>query len=253
MKELIKITTNENGHQLVNARELHDFLENRRQFTDWIKQRIEQYGFVENEDFSISQICENGGRPKNEYAITVEMAKELSMVENNERGKEARGYFIKCEKVAKENIFNTAQLSPELQMFNQMFKAIANNELEQKKIKASIEETKEEIQGIRDAITLNPNQWRKDTATLINKIANKIGGFEYIRNVREESYKILNETYAVDVNRRLQNKKKNMALEGASKSKINNINPLDVIAEDKKLINGYINIVTKLAIKHGVA
>lgn len=99
--ELIKITEKD-GKKLVSARELHEFLENKRQFTDWIKQRIEQYDFIENVDFSISQICEKGGRPKNEYAITIDMAKELSMVENNEKGKEARKYFIQCEKKLKQ-------------------------------------------------------------------------------------------------------------------------------------------------------
>lgn len=147
---------------------------------------------------------------------------------------------------------NTCELSPELQMFNQMFKAIANNELEQKRLKAAVEETKEELQGIRDAITLEPNQWRKDTATLINKIANKLGGFEHIKPIRDEAYSLLNTTYGVDINRRLINKKKNMALEGCSKSKIDKVNYLDVIAEDKKLINGYINIVGRLAVKYGV-
>jgi len=147
---------------------------------------------------------------------------------------------------------NTSELSPELQMFNQLFKAIANNELEQKKLKAAVEETKEEIKGIREAVTLNPNQWRKDTTTLINKIAAKLGGYDHIKEVREETYKLLNDTYGVDIKRRLINKKKNMALEGCSKSKIEKVNYLDVIAEDKKLINGYINIVGKLAIKYGI-
>lgn len=154
---------------------------------------------------------------------------------------------------------DTSELSPELQMFNQMFKAIANNELEQKRLKAEIKEVKEEakevreeIQGIREAVTLEPNQWRKDTATLINKIANKLGGFEHIKPIRDEAYSLLNNTYGVDINRRLLNKKKNMALEGCSKSKIDKINYLDVIAEDKKLINGYINIVGRLAVKYGI-
>lgn len=70
--------------------------------------------------------------------------------------------------------------------------------------------------------------------------------------MREESYKILDETFKVDVKRRLQNKKKNMALEGVSKSKIDKLNPLDVIAEDEKLINGYLSIVSKMAIKNGI-
>lgn len=160
--------------------------------------------------------------------------------------------FNKMEEHIKGQALNTSELSPELQMFNQMFKAIANNELEQKKLKAAVEETKEEIKGIREAVTLEPNQWRKDTATLINKIAIKLGGFEHIKLIRDEAYSLLNSTYGVDIKRRLLNKKKNMALEGCSKSKIDKVNYLDVIAEDKKLINGYINIVGRLAVKYGI-
>ncbi|MGG7144931.1 ORF6N domain-containing protein [Clostridium nigeriense] len=159
----------------------------------------------------------------------------------------------------KGQAFNTSELSPELQMFNKMFQALANNELEQKRLNKKLKEVeeetgelKEEIQGIREAVTLEPNQWRKDTATLINKIANKLGGFEHIKPIRDEAYSLLNNTYGVDINRRLLNKKKNMALEGCSKSKIDKVNYLDVIAEDKKLINGYINIVGRLAVKYGI-
>lgn len=157
-------------------------------------------------------------------------------------------YFRVRENV---QVLNTSQLSPELQMFNKMFQALANSELEQKRLKEEIKETKEEIQGIRDVVALTPNAWRKDTTTLINKIAMKLGGFEHIKDVREESYKLLNDTYKVDVKRRLSNKQKNMAFEGVSKYKINKLNPLDVIAEDEKLINGYINIISKMAIKYG--
>lgn len=101
MNELIKIVRT-NEKETVNARDLHGFLENKRQFADWIKQRVEQYDFKEGLDFvSVSQICENGGR-KNEYFVSLEMAKELSMVENNEKGKIARKYFIECEKQLKK-------------------------------------------------------------------------------------------------------------------------------------------------------
>lgn len=104
MEEIIKITERD-GQSVVNARELHQFLENKREFTTWIKQRIEQYGFVENQDFtSFDNIVkrENGATVRKEYALTIDMAKELSMVENNERGRMARKYFIECEKKAKE-------------------------------------------------------------------------------------------------------------------------------------------------------
>ena len=86
------------AQQTVNARELHAFLENRDHFATWIKDRIEQYGFVENQDFvSFSEIPENGGR-RIEYALSLDMALELSMVERNAQGKQARQYFIDCEK-----------------------------------------------------------------------------------------------------------------------------------------------------------
>ena len=102
MDELIKITEHD-GKRAVSARELHQFLENKRQFADWIKQRIDQYGFVENQDFEVIHNFvkkPEGGRPTTEYALSINMAKELSMVENNEKGRMARKYFIECEKKA---------------------------------------------------------------------------------------------------------------------------------------------------------
>ena len=130
---------------------------------------------------------------------------------------------------------------------------------EMKALRLEINNTKEEVNGlkeenqnIRDLVAFNPDQWRKDTTNLINKIASKLGGYSHIEGIRKESYKILNSTYGVDVNRRLLNKKKNMALEGCSKSKISKVNVLDVIAEDKKLVQGYVSIVSKLAIKYGI-
>ena len=259
MKELIKIKT-ENGKQLVSARELYEFLGLSKRFSSWFEtySKNEDYGFIENEDFTSvlsSTVVNNGAeRQLQDYAITIDMAKELSMLSKTEKGKQARKYFIQCEKALKENTqtLNTSELSPELQMFGNLYKAIANQELEQKKIKKDIEDTKNQLQSIRDVVALTPNAWRKDTSSLISKIAMKLGGFDHIKDVREESYKILNETYKVDINRRLLNKQKNMALEGCSKSKISKINCLDVIAEDEKLINGYLSIISKMAIKYGV-
>lgn len=110
-KELIKIATTAQGQQCVSARELHEGLGNKRQFTDWMKQRINKYGFEENVDFTkvslVSQNCEikkgRGGDTKSvDYIITVDMAKELCMVENNELGRKFRKYFIACEKKLQE-------------------------------------------------------------------------------------------------------------------------------------------------------
>jgi len=85
--------------QAVNARELHGFLKSRQDFSTWIKNRIADYDFVENQDFvRFHKKMEANNATLIEYAITLDMAKELSMVERNEQGKQARKYFIECEK-----------------------------------------------------------------------------------------------------------------------------------------------------------
>lgn len=94
--ELIKIY---NG-SLINARELHAFLESRQKFADWIKNRIERYDFEEGKSYFLNlgnRLDGLAGKPRKEYYLTLGMAKELAMVESNKKGKEARKYFIQCE------------------------------------------------------------------------------------------------------------------------------------------------------------
>ena len=109
MEELIKIKERE-GNKVVNARELHQFLESKTRFNDWIRERIEKFQFIEGQDFvSFTQnsVKPYGGRPTMEYVISIDMAKELSMVENNKKGRMARRYFIECEKKLKEAMFGS--------------------------------------------------------------------------------------------------------------------------------------------------
>lgn len=101
MNELIKIVRTDEK-ETVNARDLHEFLEVQSKFADWFRNRVEKYDFKEESDFvSVSKSLENGGR-QIDYFVTIETAKELSMVENNEKGKIARKYFIECEKQLKK-------------------------------------------------------------------------------------------------------------------------------------------------------
>jgi len=89
----------------VNARELHKFLESKRDFSNWITDRIRQYDLREGIDFiPFNKIVEqvSGAKTLKEYILTLSVAKELSMVERNTKGKEARQYFIECERVKKE-------------------------------------------------------------------------------------------------------------------------------------------------------
>jgi len=91
------------AQQLCDARDLHAFLGVGRDFSTWVKDRIEQYGFVEGEDFSPFLGKSTGGRPGMEYHLTLDMAKELAMVENNDQGRQVRRYFIAMERQARES------------------------------------------------------------------------------------------------------------------------------------------------------
>lgn len=104
--ELIKITTNEQGVNCVSARELHEGLEVKERFQQWFNKRVSKYGFEENVDFtsvkSFTLVNNNANRELQDYVITVDMAKELCMVQNNDLGRKFRKYFIECEKKLQE-------------------------------------------------------------------------------------------------------------------------------------------------------
>lgn len=101
LNELLPIyQTTDTGEQVVDARELCGFLDVGRDFTSWIKGRIEKYSFIENEDFIIT-LTKTGERQnvtRHDYILKLDMAKELAMVENNDQGRKARRYFIEVEK-----------------------------------------------------------------------------------------------------------------------------------------------------------
>lgn len=88
-----------------NARDIHSFLEVKTPFHMWIKRAIEKYDFIENQDFALNKNVhgENKGQfVSTDYIVTIDMAKELSMLENNDKGKQARKYFIEAEKKSKQ-------------------------------------------------------------------------------------------------------------------------------------------------------
>ena len=115
MKDLIRIERRVVGIEevtTVNARELWQFVESKQQFSDWIKGRIETYGFAQGIDFTVihkfmkDETAFGGQRKVTEYHLSVDMGKELAMVENNEKGREVRRYFIECEKQAKAGSYS---------------------------------------------------------------------------------------------------------------------------------------------------
>jgi phage anti-repressor protein len=104
---LIPLDTNEQGTQCVSARTLYEFLEVKTAFTHWCN-RMFEYGFTEDQDYSVivsvkNDINPQGGRPQTDYALTLDAAKEISMLQRTDKGKQARQYFLECERELKKN------------------------------------------------------------------------------------------------------------------------------------------------------
>lgn len=138
-----------------------------------------------------------------------------------------------------------SDLSPQLQL-------LINIETKQKEQEKAIAETNHRLDNIGEVITLDVNSWRRDSKQLISKIATKQGGFDYLKEVNTEIYRLVEERAGVSLSTRLTNKRNRMAGEGVCKSKRDKLTKVDIISEDKKLIEIYIAIVKEMAIKYGI-
>lgn len=170
MGELIKIEER-NGKKYISARELHNFLGVKKKFADWIKDRIKKYGFVENVDYIIINFASlkreandqvnfthqnwrannqsRGGHNKIDYILTLGMGKELSMIENNDRGRQARKYFIECEErsTGQKKLSTSEFLLEQARLMVEFEKRLDNtesriNRLEREKGRISIDKSK---------------------------------------------------------------------------------------------------------------
>ena len=126
-------------------------------------------------------------------------------------------------------------------------------ELEQKRQAEKLEHVENRVESIREVVAMDSSSWRDETGRLFRKIGSECGDNKSYQDVRTESYQLLEKRMGVNIKQRLTNKRRRMADEGVCKSKRDKLNNLDVIAEDKKLIEGYVAIVKELAIKYGVA
>jgi anti-repressor protein len=240
---IIPVYQSDKGTRLVNMRELHGWLGIETRFNDWINRRIEQYGFSENEDFVLlkNEYGENTGFQAKDYIFKLEPAKEIAMVESNEKGKEIRRYFIKVEEKYHAQQIDVSRLSPELQMFKQIFQTVAAQQLQ-------VNQLTDTVATIKDTIITQPDNWREDLNRMFNKIVLAIGDNKF-RDLRIESYKLLEERAHVDLKRRLIFYQARLKEQGASKTAADKANRLDVIEQDPKLREIYAKIVQEYTVK----
>lgn len=244
--ELVPVYETSTGEKVVYGSELHEVLGVRTPYKDWSTRRLNDIDAVENEDFEAAQICAPSGQTKKDHIIKLDTAKEMAMLERNEKGKQVRRYFIQVEKKYKSASLVAQELSPQLQV-------MINLEIEQKRQAEKLEHVEERIESIREVVAIDTTSWREDTGRILRKIGMECGDSKSYQDVRAESYQLLEKRMGVNVKQRLTNKRRRMADEGVCKSRRDKLNYLDVIADDKKLIEGYTAIVKELAIKYGVA
>lgn len=162
---LIPINDN-NGKKAVSARDLHAFLESKQDFSTWIKNRIEKYDLVENVDYVllhnfVEQV--SGTKHRIDYALTIDAAKELSMVEGNEKGKQARRYFIACEKKLKES--QPESLSPS-ELILRLAQMNVENERKMKALEEKQTRLESEIEEIKQRTTTDLHAFGRKSARM---------------------------------------------------------------------------------------
>jgi len=179
MNELIKITEY-NGQQAVSARELHTFLESNAKFYDWIVKHIEEYDLVENQDYVIltsTEVKIKRGRPKKDYALSINCAKEISMVQKSDKGKIARQYFIDRD--------NELRAIKQKALTSQKDVALIAQEAVKQAIGSEIIQLKSEVENltaIRDQLKIENKELTSETFRLKNYI-------EKLRNAFDKSEK----------------------------------------------------------------
>ncbi|WP_270740247.1 antA/AntB antirepressor family protein [Lacticaseibacillus paracasei] len=240
MNELIKTITRDDGTIAVSGRELHDFLEVGKDFSNWFKD-MASYGFEEGIDFSpFSAKTHNGGRPRIEYVMTLDMAKEVAMIQRTDRGKQARQYFIEIDKQAHHDLTG---LSPATRAAVAATQALAAQERRLNRVDAK-------VNAISDIVSISTMDWRRATREIITKIAH-MRGDDY-QATRNDIYKDVEQRGGYSLSTRLTNLRNRMAGEGQSLSKRNKTNKVDVIGNDKRLIEIYMAVVKDHAIKYRV-
>lgn len=202
--ELLPIYENEKKERLVNARELHNIMKVGRDFTNWIKDRIKKYYFIENEDYilTLAKIGERQNVIKHEYYLTIDMAKELAMVENNEIGRKIRRYFIEVEKRYRaivetpQNIFDFMRLAiDQIEENNkeiQNIKLLSENNTKQiEEIQSKIDVTIKKNYCLASDIAEQLNLYSESGlphSNLIGAIARQLGYKTLYKHYYEDNY-----------------------------------------------------------------
>lgn len=244
---------NQNGQLLVDSREVAEMIEKRhsdllRSIEGYIQ--ILENAKMRSQDFFISSNYKTEGNNKT-YDCFLLTRKGCDMVANKMTGE--KGVLFTAAYVTRfEEMEN--QLKPKTQL--EILQASINQLVDQEKRLANVEarliETEKKQEQITEIVSINNIEWRKKVNNILQKIAKSLGGFDAYKDIRNESYKMLEQRAACKLSIRLTNKQQKMALEGVNKSKRDKVTKMDVIADDNRLTEIYLAIVKEMAIKYRV-
>ncbi|QRZ34748.1 antA/AntB antirepressor family protein [Lactococcus lactis] len=185
MNQLITITQNENNDQVVSGRELHEFLGVKTRYNDWFEDMV-KYGFTENVDFigfTEKRVKPQGGRPSVDHALKLDMAKEISMIQRNEKGKQARQYFIEVEKELKQQLLPLT--------LDQQIAAIATG---YGSVKEELVEVKDRVSDLEENAPLSAGEYNYIGSRINQRVAEVARGYGKItREQRGKLFKDINQ------------------------------------------------------------
>lgn len=215
-----------------------------------IRTQIEYSG----EEFSLANFGESNyesrGKQYPKFDLTEDAFMLVCMSYNTKEAVQMKIKFIQEFKRMREILSKPPQTQLEI------LQASINQLVQQEQRILAIENRTNVIEqkqnNITEILSLNPTEWRKKSTNLLNQIAKQRGGFDAYKDVRAEAYQLLEERAKCRLSIRLTNKKSEMALNGASKSKIDKVNKIDVIADDARLTEIFLAIIKEMAIASGV-
>lgn len=214
-------------------------------------QHLEKGNF-RSHDFFIPSTYKTDGNKKT-YDCFLLTRKGCDMVANKMTGEKGvlftAAYVTRFEEM--EQVLNKPK--SQLEIMQMQIEQMVKQEQRLNEQDNRIEKIETEQQNLTEIIGLSVVEWRKKVTNILNRIAKNNGGFGMYQEIRNESYKVLEERAKCKLNIRVTNKQKVMALNGVPKSTVNKVSKLDAISEDARLTEIYLAIVKELAIKYRVS
>ncbi len=244
---------NQDGQLLVDSREVAEMVG--REHSNLMRDIRGYFGILENsnlnsQDFFIPSTYKTEGNNKT-YDCFLLTRKGCDMVANKMTGE--KGVLFTAVYVTRfEEMENQLKPKTQLEILQASINQLVDQERRLSIVETRLVETEKKQDNISEIISLNNIEWRKKVNGILQRIAKSMGGYDAYRDIRNESYKALEQRAACKLSVRLTNKKQKMALEGVAKSKIDKATKMDVIADDARLTEIYLAIVKEMAIKYKV-